>query len=56
MNCIFAAAGPGIKEGYTTTRVIRQVDFAPTLCVLGGVRMPNECEGAPIYQILSKKE
>lgn len=52
---IFVAAGPGIKEGYTTNRVIRQVDVAPTMAALGGVRMPHECEGAPAYQILTEE-
>ena len=51
---IFIAAGPGIKENFVTDRIIRQVDVAPTLAVLGGVRMPAQCEGAPIYQILSE--
>ena len=49
---IFLAAGPGIKKGELTKRIIRQVDFVPTVAVIGGVRMPRECEGAPIYQIL----
>lgn len=48
---IFIMAGPGIKAGYYTDRVIREVDFAPTVAVLGGVRMPAQCEGAPVYQI-----
>ena len=48
---IFIAAGPGLKQGYTTDRIIRQIDFAPTVAVLGGVRMPAQCEGAPVYQI-----
>ena len=52
---IFIAAGPGIKEGYTTDRIIRQVDVAPTVAVLSGVRMPDQCEGAPVYQILSER-
>lgn len=50
---IFIMAGPGIIPGYTE-RVIRQVDFAPTVAVLGGVRMPKQCEGAPVYQILTE--
>lgn len=50
---LFVAAGPGVKAGYTTERVIREVDVAPTVAVLGGVRMPAQCEGAPVYQILS---
>ena len=50
---IFIAAGPGIKAGYKTERIIRQVDFAATVAVIGGVRMPKQCEGAPVYQILA---
>lgn len=49
---IFVAAGPGIKKGYYTDRVIRQVDVAPTITTLLDVRMPAQCEGAPIYQII----
>lgn len=52
---IFIAAGPGVKEGYETDRVIRQVDFAATVAALGGVRMPRQCEGAPVYQILTEE-
>lgn len=51
---IFVAAGSGIKSGFTTDRVIRQVDVAPTVAALLGVRYPAQCEGAPIYQILTE--
>ena len=37
-----------------TDRMIRQVDVAPTIATILGVRMPKECEGAPIYQILEE--
>ena len=50
---LFIIAGPGVKQGYTK-RVIRQVDFAPTIATLGGVRMPANAEGAPVYQILEE--
>ncbi|SHH66322.1 Type I phosphodiesterase / nucleotide pyrophosphatase [Sporobacter termitidis DSM 10068] len=50
---VFIAAGQGIKPGFTTERVIRQVDVTPTAAVLLGTRIPAQCEGAPIYQILS---
>ena len=53
---IFAAAGQGIKERFTTVRTIRQVDITPTIATLLGVRMPAQCEGAPIYQILTDEE
>ena len=50
---IFIAAGKGLKSHYTTERIVREVDLAPTMCTLGGVRMPAQCEGAPVYQILA---
>ena len=46
--------GPS-KKGCLTNRVIRQVDVAATIAHLGGVRMPAQCEGAPIYQILEEE-
>jgi hypothetical protein len=49
---IFIAAGPGIKKGVYTERMIRQVDVAPTIASIMGMRMPAQCEGAPIYQII----
>ena len=49
---IFVAAGPGFKEGVYTDRVIRQIDVAPTISALFGVRLPSQAEGAPAYQIL----
>lgn len=51
---IFIAAGKGLKKGYETDRIIREIDFAPTVAVLGGVRIPAQCEGAPVYQIFSE--
>ena len=52
---IFIASGRGIRQGFYTDRIIRQIDFAPTVAVLGGVRMPAQCEGAPAYQILAEE-
>lgn len=51
---IFVAAGSGVKSGFTTERIIRQVDVAPSVSVLLGLRYPAQCEGAPIYQIFSE--
>ena len=48
---IFVAAGAGIKEGFYTDRMIREIDVAPTVAALLGVRMPAQCEGSPVYQI-----
>lgn len=55
LSPIFIAAGAGIKEGYKTERIIREVDLAPTVAVLMNVRMPAQCEGAPVYQILTEE-
>jgi predicted AlkP superfamily phosphohydrolase/phosphomutase len=52
---IFLAAGQGIKKNHITERVIRQVDVTPTAAILLGVRIPAQCEGAPIYQILEEE-
>lgn len=52
---IFAAAGPGIKAGYEMALFPREVDVTPTAAVLLGVRIPAQCEGAPIYSILSEE-
>ncbi len=49
---IFIAAGQGLKKGYNSQRIIRQVDMTPTVAHMLGVRMPKQCEGAVIYQIL----
>ena len=52
---IFISSGQGVKQGYNTDRVIREVDVAPTMAALLGVRMPAQCEGAPVYQIFEEE-
>lgn len=52
---IFVAAGKGIKEGCKTERMIREIDLAPTVAALMNVRMPAQCEGAPVYQIFDQE-
>lgn len=49
---IFIAAGKGIKKGYRPTRIISEIDFAPTVAAAAGVRMPANCEGGAVFQIL----
>ncbi len=51
---IFVAAGAGVKKGLMLERVIRQVDVAPTMAVLAGVRMPAQNEGSVLHQILTE--
>lgn len=52
VRSVFMAAGPGIKENYLTDRTVRHVDVTPTVAALLDVRMPAQCEGAPVYQII----
>lgn len=52
VKSVFVAAGDGIKKNCYTDRVIRHVDVTPTIATLLDVRMPAQCEGAPVYQIL----
>jgi len=52
---IFIAAGAGIKENFITERVIREVDLAPTVSALLGIRMPAENEGSVVHQILAEE-
>ena len=42
------------KEGIETERWIRQIDLVPTVAFMAGVRVPDQCEGAPIYQIMEQ--
>lgn len=50
---VFIAAGKGIVHNPDLKRNIRQVDVAPTIAAMMKVRMPRDCEGAPVYQIIS---
>ena len=52
---IFFAAGKGLKSGETISRMIRQIDIAPTVSALAGIRMPADCEGSPIYQMFAEE-
>ena len=53
---IFLAAGKGLKQGYDCQRIIRQVDVTPTVAHMLDIRMPKQCEGAVVYQILEDYE
>lgn len=53
---IFIAAGQGIKSGFVTERAIREMDVTPTAAYLLGVRMPHQCEGAVVYQIIDESD
>ncbi|MEL7564337.1 MAG: alkaline phosphatase family protein [Dehalobacterium sp.] len=53
---VFVAAGKGVKAGYTMKRQIREVDIAPTVAAIMGVRQPADADGAVVHQILAEEE
>ena len=53
-RAVFIAAGPGICQNVLTKRIVHHMDLVPTIASLLKVRLPRECEGAPVYQILSE--
>ena len=52
VRSVFMAAGPGIKENYKTDRVIKHIDVTPTIAALLDLRMPRQCEGGIVHQII----
>lgn len=52
---IVIMAGKGIKAGYKVQQTLPQLGFAPTIAVLGGVRMTKGCEGAPYYEVFTEE-
>lgn len=52
---IFISAGKGLKEDFYTDRVIREVDLAPTVSALLGIRMPSQSEGSVVHQIFAEE-
>lgn len=51
---LFVAAGAGVKAGYKMERMINQVDIAPTIAAIMGVRQPANADGAVVHQILAE--
>jgi arylsulfatase A-like enzyme len=51
MHAAFALAGPGVKEG-ADLGLIRQIDVAPTLCLLLGIEPPAQATGEVLRSAL----
>jgi predicted AlkP superfamily phosphohydrolase/phosphomutase len=52
LRSLFIVAGPGVKQGYEMDRTMWLPDVAPTLCTLADLPVPEDTEGAIIYQLL----
>ena len=47
-----ALAGPGVRKGVSIKRIVKIEDIIPTLCHLGELSVPADCEGGILYQAL----
>jgi len=47
-----AMTGPGVRQGNFIRRSAKLEDIVPTLCYLGELSVPADCEGGVIYQAL----
>ncbi|RLE81304.1 MAG: hypothetical protein DRJ51_04130 [Thermoprotei archaeon] len=56
MKGLLILSGPGIKKGVVLERVVNIADVVPTLCYVADLPVPNDCEGAIIYQVLEDKD
>ena len=52
MHGLFIMKGPGVKQGVTIERTVNLVDIVPTICHLAELPVPQQCEGAILYQAL----
>lgn len=49
---LLTMTGPGMKEGYRLKRTVWLTDIVPTICYLLDLPVPEQAEGAVIYQAL----
>lgn len=50
LGSLLILSGPGIKKGYRLQRAVRPADIIPTICYLMDWPVPDQVEGAVIYQ------
>jgi hypothetical protein len=51
-NGFIVLAGPGVRKGNFIKRKAKLEDVIPTLCYLGELSVPGDCEGGVLYQAL----
>lgn len=51
MKGLFIAKGPGVKKGKVLERTIWLTDITPTICYALDLPVPEDCEGAVVYQL-----
>ncbi|MHB1414115.1 MAG: alkaline phosphatase family protein [Chloroflexota bacterium] len=52
LHTLFIMAGPGVKQGAEIERTVWLTDIVPTICHLTELPIPQQAEGAIVYQAL----
>ena len=52
LQALFLMYGPGVKKGAKIERTVQLVDVVPTVCYLADLPIPEQAEGAIVYQAL----
>ncbi len=52
LRSLFILSGPGVRQDVVLERTIWLQDVVPTLCYLADLPVPQNCEGAIVYQAL----
>jgi len=52
LKTLLTMTGPGVKRGHRLQRTVWLVDIVPTICYLLNLPLPEQAEGAVIYQAL----
>lgn len=50
MKGLLTMSGPGMKKGHRLQRTVWLTDLVPTICYLMNLPLPEQAEGAVIYQ------
>ena len=50
LKALLTMTGPGVKRGHRLQRTVWLVDIVPTICYLANLPLPEQAEGAVIYQ------
>ena len=56
LRSLLIMAGPGVKKGVVIDRTVWLTDIVPTICYLADYPVPENCEGAVIYQALADRD
>ena len=56
MHGLFVMTGPGVRRGLRLSRTVWLTDITPTICYLCNLPVPQDAEGAVLYQALQSPQ